>query len=204
MFPTFPRHEGHCKCFIIPNLFDLPDDDPSDSEQQLIFQHLRDNNINIVRGDLIRLGDYKYRNAGLFIYDGVRFMDLDHEHDGYGALPLSFHVIENGVPINYWREDDEGCGISHNEMVWFNMSLVEDQWKANIGWKQTENGIPACCTYFEYNNITYLIIYDTDDHELKEETVDKLYKLLSQPDPISFSTSTTSKYDENDYTLFIF
>ena len=73
----------------------------------------------IKRGDLISFfGEDKYRNNGVFIYNGNQVVCLDSSKDEYGNLPSSFTVEEFGV--KYW----ENC-IEHNSLVWFTPSKYD-------------------------------------------------------------------------------
>lgn len=68
----------------------------------------------IKRGDLVILEKKRYRNDNVYIYDGVKIMDLAYEPDQYGNIPNCFSVITE-FPTTYWKEH-----IAHNTLVPFN------------------------------------------------------------------------------------
>nr|QBK84724.1 MAG: hypothetical protein LCDPAC01_02050 [Pithovirus LCDPAC01] len=71
------------------------------------------------RGDLVKFEGYcGYRNEGTMIYDGKNIIELEFDHDEYGHIPSSFHVITEFLP-RYWEQ------IKHNSYVWFDTSLLD-------------------------------------------------------------------------------
>ncbi len=73
------------------------------------------------RGDIIVLDVVAgYRNTGKLVFDGTSVINLDDSVDDYGAIPPSFHVLDEKdgfLPPTYWNG-----AISHNNIVYFNPS----------------------------------------------------------------------------------
>ena len=155
-------------------------------------------NFDLVRGDLICFeGLDADRNEGIYIFDGCKIMDLDHEIDDYGALPSEFTVINNGVPIDYWHnidpynahnEGDYIKGINHNNIVWFDAKSVKNQLINNISYSNESNG-PS--TTFMYNNINYIM-------DIEKFSLEVFTKILSSDDKLLFDNEE-NYYPEYDY-----
>jgi len=165
----FPRESNHCFSHHIPsNIAQLKQDDydlAHITEQCAIaLSYLRSQNADLRKGDLILFdANIGYRNDGVCIFNGDRIVDLYAEVDDYGSLPPEFRVIENNVPLLYWKDIDDtdnGRGISHNSIVWFNHHLVKDQCLSNLQFSLLETNRFAIHTRFTYLNTTYRIIFD--------------------------------------------
>jgi hypothetical protein len=152
---SFPRKEGKCKLFRIPNeVFYTTDEVYEVSEVGLAkgLEYLQ--NEDLVFGDLVEYeyvmnGEPKgrYRNDGLVIYDGEKLVNLYRNLDEYGSLHIIFQVIRKGVPLDYWNDF-----IDHNYYVWFDISPVYEEINDNID-REGE----SIFTYFHYENEKYYI-----------------------------------------------
>lgn len=226
-----PRPEQHCCSYHIPaNIVNPADDAILDKEElATALNYLQKEKVDLRKGDLV-LFDAKigYRNDGVAIFNGTDIIDLYAEVDDYGSLPPEFHVIENGVSINYWSDmgdTDTTRGITHNNIVWFNHLLVQDQCLQNLCYDFVEDGKYAILTSFIYQNKPYRIIFDytdvlytrenhiinVDTHEIIQKQyiqkiIDHCRYSLQNRNMIVFETSTHSgSYEEsvNDHTLFV-
>ena len=124
-------------------------------------------------GDLLHLQCMGYRNDGVFIYDGQRFVDLPSWPDDYGTLPRQFTCPE--YPATYWaalnpmshQSDnfDGYCGIDHNDYIWLSRA-VAGQAKANLtAGAPTEfpDAESDYFTRFTYNEKEYLLIIEVNE-----------------------------------------
>lgn len=107
----FPREQGRAECFRIfenenvPRDFGLVEDDYSERA----LAELQRRGIEFVYGDCVRIGNGTYRNTGIMIYNGTKFIHLRYD-DGildYGCPPKEFTVIKHSrtneiVPIDYY------------------------------------------------------------------------------------------------------
>jgi len=137
----YPRPGGHCASHSIPDnviIFDEDDDFPHDLDKYFdnALIYLQEEGVDLVKGDLVIFeaiaGD---RNEGVAIYNGENIVNLwyDNNIDDYGCLPPDFHVIENDVPIDYWKSGyNSERGIDHNMVIWFDTFIVMEECLANI------------------------------------------------------------------------
>jgi hypothetical protein len=216
----YPREDGHCRCHYIPGTVE-DEDNPHDA----MLRYLGSIEADLRRGDVIRMYGQDYRNEGVLMFDGQKLIELAHDHDDYGHLPQEFRVIEGGVPLHYWDddEDDEDAdhkrGIAHNRVVWFNHALVREQCLTNLKYGEmfesvtvglTNYGIYTMFTYsgreyriiFEYGNI---IECDPYSDELPVDKVDGVLAicraLLEKDDLIPFEAQVLG--DMADSTLCV-
>ena len=226
----FPRFGQHCFSHHIPiELVNDVNDDFDDAllqpeSFQIALNYLRERNADLRKGDLI-LFDSKigYRNNGVAIFDGVNIVELYGEVDDYGSLPREFRVIEDNVPINYWKdideEDDTKRGITHNNIVWFDHALVRDQCLKNLRYCIIEGDKHGIMTTFVFNQVHYWIIFDYSDCgisginyatlEIKDpvhlsHVLNKCQQTLQGDDLIIFENENISEVYEsnNGHTLF--
>lgn len=193
----------------------------TEQERTQALDYLRQNNADLIKGDLIIYeGMAGYRNEGVEIFNGRRIIPLISDYDDYGSLPKEFHVIENNIPIKYWYHDhDNGTirGIDHNNIVWFNHSLVRDECLQKIK-HEFISGKWTIYTTFTFNDIEYRIIladyiddneydnYNPDTYELGSaadinDCIQRFIELLQQ-DEIVFET-WSEFFIEDDHTLYI-
>lgn len=235
----FPRIEGHCFTHHVPGPIDPRDYDPTeycadyDSEDSCdeffetsdpldaALKYLRKRNADLRRGDLIVFDVFskatpKNRNNGIAIFDGTKIMLLSYNLDKYGSLPQEFRVIEDKVPLNYWKDvDDTKRGIGHNSIVWFNHIPVRDQCLKNLRYGEIENGIYAIVTTFTYHDQgRHRIIFDYTDiyngalftHEIPQFMADSWLKCFAkhfEKDDLIVFTTECSGYQSDERTLFI-
>lgn len=132
-------------------------------------------------GDLVTFGENNYRNENKAIFNGTKFVNLEFDEsiDEYGYLPRSFRVIENGLPIEYWCSDAV-ARIEHNNVVWFDHSLVRSQLKFSYG--KVENSKHSFLhSKFKYAGKEYYIVVidpsSESDYQTKEEASESLVEI---------------------------
>ena len=74
------------------------------------------------RGDFLSLepNEDRYRNEGLYIWDGKKAVELDDTIDEYGALPRSFMVSDTEFNPHYWVQ-----GMAHNGIFWLAPEILQ-------------------------------------------------------------------------------
>jgi len=164
---TYPRPSGECSIFRIP---------PSIAEgRSLGLAYLRENNIPIVKGDLVIFESTAgYRNDGYMIFDGVKLKHLAYEPIDYGSPPRCFTPIEDGAPIDYWHKN--AGAIQHNTIIWVHSRTV----KVGVNGKFPEvqyqqiDGKYRIFLNFVHNNKTYFLIFlcTDEDYDLINEDTD--------------------------------
>lgn len=216
------RSASHCFAHHIPDIIVGKQEYGyivTNEERAQSLNYLRENNADLVRGDLIVYDSMAgYRNEGVEIFDGEKIIPLDNHLDDYGSLPKQFHVIVNNVPIKYWNDNhDNVIGVDHNNIVWFNHSLVRHECLQNIKYELI-NGKWTIYTTFIFNNIQYRIIladyvddnefddYNDENYELGS-AIDinnciQRFKNLLQQEGLIFE-SWSEFFDKDDHTLFI-
>lgn len=221
-YPNFPRRSQHCVSHHIPITVATDVSSPNDLSNALTYLH--EIKADLVRGDLILFdSEAGYRNNGVGIFTGTEIIELYYEIDDYGSLPPDFHVIEDNVSIGYWEyidDTDTERGIDHNNIVWFDHTLVRDQCIRNIIYTVIEDSKHAVLTSFTFNGQSYRIIYDyayTDS--VRDDVNNKTYsfknnaardkvlhsfKQLFELDLLSNFDTVSDFYPEssNNFTLF--
>lgn len=161
----YPRLTNHCVSHYIPQNIVNSDIEEGEENKDIALKYLRSIGADLIKGDLVIFDAIEgYRNEGVTIFDGENIVELDFELDEYGALPNNFRVIEANVPVTYWSHSDELRGIQHNNIVWFNPSLVKEQVISNVQYGMVSDGRYGIYTTFMYNNIPYRIFYDYGNH----------------------------------------
>jgi len=195
----FPRSTGHCAVFDLSGFMTEERDEISSNKlrhEALYFLHKA--GYNLVRGDLICFnGLNDYRNDGVDIFDGCKITPLDYHIDDYGSLPAEFTVINNGVPIRYWKNTENDKGIDHNHLVWFDHNPVKQQCINNI--TEIDDNL---FTTFEYNNKIYKIydhlsFFDDESRNTKEDFI----KILSDDDLLLLQFM--EEFDDDENTLYL-
>ena len=139
---------------------DASSDDDSTQETQeevsvSILNDLQKRNIRIELGDLVWFAhdSHRYRNTDVYIYDGVKMIDLQSYPDDYGTLPKMFRVVEPTLgldgtkrcfSVSHWHSAQENTDgtlekdrapwdrpIQHNYYVWMDVSQIRDQLRQN-------------------------------------------------------------------------
>lgn len=97
---------------------------------------------NAKKKETIQFDDNRVDNKGAHIFDGTTWVPLRRELDPYGTLPSQFHVIDNGVPANYWSHHPEKGleGISA-PFVNFDYKAVKEQCIANLHFDSSDPGV---------------------------------------------------------------
>lgn len=172
---TYPRESGHCATHhISADVVTLKEENnPTRDEMDLALKYLQDQNADLIKGDLVIFDSCAgYRNTGVTIFTGEEIVDLAFEPDDYGNLPQQFHVIEDGVPINYWSHlEDNVQGITHNSIVWFDHSQVLDECLRHITYELVEGDKYAIFTHFTYFGKKYRIVFDYVDHLMADNFI---------------------------------
>ncbi len=202
----YPRTSGHCASHHIPTSIQFQEEEDGSIAEfslQQALRFLRENSIDLVKGDLILFDSVpRYRNDGVAIFDGRRIINIFDQIDEYGSLPPQFRVIEDNVPINYWTHfDDNTRGITHNYIVWFNHALVRDQCLANLQYGPADDGSDCVFTRFQYNHRNYRIIFDYTDVE-EYEFVDDSYEFRNQNDLNKVLTAVRLALNDNNLIVF--
>lgn len=164
-YKGFPRHQTQYHNLtqffnINTKLFDV-DTNYTTSLLKNVTLFIHQNNIDIVRGDIINLCHYVIgTNFGHYIYDGVQVIDLDDESVPElpdKILPSSFTF--NEVLKDYWENALNGY------FMWLDLTTIKEQCLSNIIQLQT---------HFTLKNQTYKIIYDSiDDYAIHSQLESK-------------------------------
>jgi len=108
---------------------------------------LYNNNIDLVRGDLI---DFEV-NKDVFLFDGENIIDTYSGNDNF--LPEDMDIVKDNLLLEYWR------GTKFNNITFnCNISSFKDQLINNI----THNNInfgPVNSTWFLSNDKNYVILF---------------------------------------------
>jgi hypothetical protein len=206
----FPRKGGKCMCHDMATTKNFPvallgvfNDEEYDEEKITegliqLNQLLPTLNLNLVKGDLIMfMGLERYRNDGVYIFDGENIVELGMTYDEYGHLPSCCTVINDNVPIRYWDE------IAHNCIVWFDQSEVKQQCANNVVINEEYDDVR---TTFNYHGQIYTLIYTANEKEDKAISIGKLKKILENNDLLLLfykDCISIKGCPVNDYTLFI-
>lgn len=195
----FPRTNGHCKIHDISDLlyhdkYEINENKIYVSIDKLkltnnvlivILDKLYELNTDLVRGDLIYFGGSNTSyNMGIFTFDGCEILNFEFDDncilpevleeftfDYNCILPKEFTVINNGVPINYWSDNED---LLYNDIIWFNHLTVKDQLLNNIEYINF-----TLKTKFVYENVIYYISYMIDEEYNITDEKDKFIDLLS-------------------------
>lgn len=126
IFGNIPVRSHHGRS--VPKLPDFGEWEEDPEHILLAESILRRSNPDLQRGDLMRISGWKYRNDGVFIYDGQHFINLDSTVDDYGNVPEQFTIEE--FPIDYWYDNSGNGGIDHNTVVWIPKHMIPKDLKA--------------------------------------------------------------------------
>lgn len=84
---------------------------------KIVNQSIRD---QLRRGDLVALSEERYRNDGVWIWNGNSVEALDYDIDDYGSVPESYRVTADGpFTPDYWLES-----VDHNCIVHLDSDLL--------------------------------------------------------------------------------
>jgi hypothetical protein len=90
----------------------------------LLTEHMHAKSIAAKRGDVVGLHpntfDDRYRNDGVFLYDGEKVTTLDSDIDQYGALPPSIQVTDTEFAPHYWQDV-----MHHNQIFWLAQPILD-------------------------------------------------------------------------------
>ena len=86
----------------------------------------------IKEGDLIVFNESgeeedRYRNEGVYIWDGKKLMELDSSIDDYGSIPPQFRIGKK-FPVDHWtiiNENKRYFMIAHNEIIHLELGLYK-------------------------------------------------------------------------------
>lgn len=179
----YPRKGGHCYEFNI---------EYGDKTERLTLtlDYLYQQNADLVRGDLIAF-EMINRPSKVHIFDGCRIINLeDNPHPVESTsliIPKEFNTITNDIPLNYWENDENYCGLVgyycyihddnrsyyYRDVVWLGISKIRDQLLKNVNSTGTKSR-------FVYNEIEYVI-------EIGMNNIDDYKLFISNNDMIKFN-----------------
>ena len=148
-------------------------------------EYLQSTKLSLVKGDVIIYHPvYHYRPANeieIKIFDGLEIINITWKN----VVPnMLYEVINNDVPIDYWKWHHKSIVTEHRlkylDQVMFDISIVRDQCINNIDYGVIETNMYGLYTYFEYDYITYYIIYDNLDDVKTEDN----YQYIKEQDKI--------------------
>lgn len=159
---AYPRTSGKCLRHSPPQdlICKLYTKSPDRFSNIVKYFNENDNNIDLVKGDL-----FKIDAINSYIFDGNTLIMNNYDFD-------EFHVIENNVPIYYWKD--------YSSIAYFNHNLVKDQCISNIKYELLINNKYGIFTSFIYDKTKYNIIYDyMQDEDAVYDSVDgNTYEIL--------------------------
>jgi hypothetical protein len=218
---VFPRPRFCGSHLITQDLIIASDEVLTPHHLERALNYLQENRADLVKGDLIVFEALSgYRNQGIAIYDGEEIIGLNYSLCDYGALPLKFRVIEEGVPLDYWIGGEVNLG--YNSIVWFDHSLVRVQCLENLTYARLseEGGKYAIFTSFSADDRGYQIVFsnhlegclehgdiDKDDYhffseDLKDRKLERLREILLADKLVPFLIES-KWYSGKDSTLYI-
>ena len=118
---------------------DMKDDKLRDMLKKLT-RYVKDNFTDIREGDLV-VGANKaerYRNDGVYIWDGKKVCELDFMLDEYGAIPSKFVVTDTKFSPDWWVDL-----IAHNNYFWLSQEIRD---RASKTLKMEEDEITGTVT----------------------------------------------------------
>lgn len=144
-------------------VFDLYQDNIEFYNKKML-KILRKKNINLNRGDFVRITEGTYRNDGLFIFDGTNLLDLESDIDEYGSVPEQFKSLKE-FPLGYHHGS---TGITHNSIIWLCYPEILDECIENVRYDHLPKIMGEeqkyVFTTFDYEENTYTIIWDYPDY----------------------------------------
>lgn len=154
--------KGHFTQNPISGDYEYKNPEHPEKNYALKFNPIKDYQIR--RGDTICFGGRKYRNEGVWIWDGKKIIPLDTDIDDYGSVPTEFKVGKEFAP-DHWSKI-----IEHNCLI-----HLEDELFDQIEFYKENNKIYGKVKIFdkEYK----IVIQEADDlneeeirEQLKEDT----------------------------------
>lgn len=177
----YPREIMHCLTHYIPHHIIKVSEHPSQEDRDWALVYLNEKRIKLIKGDLVIFESARdIKNEGVTIFDGEHIIDLDYEDSIFGKIPKIFRVIEDNVPLTYWKDFSGGTssnnyyvmkdgtltkhrgdckrGILIYDCVWFDHNIVRDQCLKNITYGIIHDNKYAIYTTFQFNDQTHYII----------------------------------------------
>jgi len=94
--------------------FTLDESLPIEEQLSSITDYIIESKRRIKRGDIIDTNKHeRYRNMGVFIWDGTKAVQLSIDFDDYGSVPKEFIVTETDFSPWYWSRL-----VDHNYYYW--------------------------------------------------------------------------------------
>lgn len=147
------------------------------------------NEKSIVRGDLICFSNIT-ATIGIYIFDGHHIIELNNK-----TLPNKFKVINDNIPLDYWRHFDI------RNVIWFDCSSVRQQCIDNT--RYCNNLI---LTSFYYNGKKYEIKYASFKYGgvcvTSEESISVFQTIFINNDILRLRLSCNIAFEE--YILFLY
>ncbi len=187
---------NYARDFVVP-LQEIQIQDPitpTESELDMLTNYVRNNLLNVRRGDTVSVysRDCRYRNEGTYIFDGLRVINLQGFPDEYGTLPKTFEVSEvSTFHPRYWQNV-----IAHNNYWWPSENIREDC-KNGIVEHYSQN-LPVHYTTFNLQGQTYTLLFDSEI-----QTFENFLSTLNNHElPFCYGfSSINGSYDEIDDEL---
>jgi len=165
----YPRKIGHCKSYGVynykGNVYNNGNIIQDNGSLKMIMKRVRSNasivklvlndlldrlyedNTNLIRGDLI---NFEIGDNSTFLFDGEKIIDT--YVGNICALPKEFDIINDNVPIEYWRNTK-----FENLKFYFDIRIVKEQLINNIYY--SNNRLEKNNTLFLLNDKRYIIMF---------------------------------------------
>lgn len=146
------------------------------------------------RGDILILDteEERYRNDGVYIWDGQEALELDDILDEYGALPRSFQVSDTEFNPHYWVN-----AIGHNGFFWLTPEILK-----RMSFTKQEDGTISSSVRIGDKTWTCIVDYP---EELPEEYLKNLSMLHTYIGKTLLLETCESEYiGEFDYNSTFF
>ncbi len=209
----FPRREGSCFVHDISEedfpIYNQGDDIPEEILSKAL-QFLRGRNADLIYGDLIffETGLNSSYSSNVAIFDGSKIINITDEYDEYGSIPPQFHVIENGVPIDYWCKNYNNIiSLDSNPIVWFDHSSVRNECLQNVKTKVVVDSLGCedqiIYTTFHYEGKEFMIVFDYSfmECDLDPKIIEKEFRNCLQRNHLVFSYNEDKLVHENPYLM---
>jgi len=142
-------------------------------------------------GDLIVFNDEgieedRYRNEGVYIWDGKSIEELDYSIDEYGSLPSKYKIGKK-FNLDHWtitRDGNKYFMIAHNEIIYLDKGLYK---KIKIKFDDKSQKYTGTLTLNKNINVEF------EEQEKKITDLEFLKSHLSTYPPMHFINDQTIK-----------
>lgn len=197
----YPRESEHCKSYGVynykGNVYNNNGDIIDNGPLKIIMKNIRSNpdlvkltlndtldrlyedNTDLVRGDLI---NFEIGDKSTFLFDGEKIIDTYVEN--ICVLPKDMDIINDNVPISYWRKTKfEHLNFS------FDSFKFKDQLMNNIVYSDKFGAVNH--SFFMLNNKTYVIMFH------KQLSIEEIKEILKNDNLSLFINSLFSSYNNS-------